>query len=41
MAHYLMSIRLQKNVKIKLVINGKDLQIIGEPHNWNILGLEV
>ena len=35
---YLTSILLQKNVKEKQVISGKNSQIIGEPHNQNILG---
>ena len=40
-SHYLMSILLQKNVKIKSEISGKVLQIIGEQLNWNTLGCEV
>ena len=41
MDNYLMSTQLQKNVRIKLVISGKVLQITGELLNWNTLGLEV
>ena len=41
MGPYLMSIRLQKNVKTKLGVSGKIFQITGEQLNLSILGFEV